>query len=146
MREWTQIGFSSIYFVLGKLEKMGFVAAGKPEGGRGRRVYSVSAAGGRALRRQTLAALETYRPVYSSVLLGMMHWPLLGRAEALGALEARGAAIAAERARLEGIQIESQPLPDFIEALFEFSLGQLEAEAGWLARTLDYMATKTWLE
>ena len=27
MREWTQIGFSSIYFVLGKLEKLGLAAA-----------------------------------------------------------------------------------------------------------------------
>lgn len=27
MREWTQIGFSSIYFVLGKLEKAGLVKA-----------------------------------------------------------------------------------------------------------------------
>ena len=30
MREWTQIGFSSIYFVLGKLESMKLVSAKKP--------------------------------------------------------------------------------------------------------------------
>ncbi|MEQ9246341.1 MAG: PadR family transcriptional regulator, partial [Nitratireductor sp.] len=30
MREWTQVGFSSIYFVLGKLEKSGLVAAEVP--------------------------------------------------------------------------------------------------------------------
>ena len=30
MREWTQIGFSSIYFVLGKLEKMRLVTAKRP--------------------------------------------------------------------------------------------------------------------
>jgi DNA-binding PadR family transcriptional regulator len=27
MREWTEIGFSSIYFVLGKLEKLGLATA-----------------------------------------------------------------------------------------------------------------------
>ena len=30
MREWTQIGFSSIYFVLGKLEKLSLVTSKKP--------------------------------------------------------------------------------------------------------------------
>ena len=34
MREWTQIGFSSIYFVLGKLQKLGLVTAKKPAGAR----------------------------------------------------------------------------------------------------------------
>ena len=33
MREWTQIGFSSIYFVLGKLKKMRLVTAKKPAQG-----------------------------------------------------------------------------------------------------------------
>ena len=37
MREWTQIGFSSIYFVLGKLEKLGLVASEKPLARRRRR-------------------------------------------------------------------------------------------------------------
>ena len=32
MREWTQIGFSSIYFVLGKLERLGLVTAETPAG------------------------------------------------------------------------------------------------------------------
>ena len=34
MPEWTQIGFSSIYFVLSKLQKLGLVAAKKVGGKR----------------------------------------------------------------------------------------------------------------
>ena len=150
MREWTQIGFSSIYFVLGKLEKMGLVTAKRPaeakEKVKSKKIYAMTKAGRRALVTQTLSALRHVRPTYSSVLLGMINWPVLTRARALEALQARGKAIEAELARLGNIQIDQQPLPDFVEALFEHSLCQLRAEAEWVTRTLDYMTSKPWLE
>ena len=150
MREWTQIGFSSIYFVLGKLQNLGLVTAKKPAGAnagtKARKVYSVTPAGRRALAAQTIAALRDVRPAYSSVLLGMINWPALKRERALQALQARSRAIEAELARLGAIQVEQQPLPDYVEALFEYSLGQLRAEAGWVGHTLAYMANKPWLE
>ena len=150
MREWTQIGFSSIYFVLGKLQKLGLVTAKKPAGAnagtKARKVYSVTPAGRRALAAQTIAALRDVRPAYSSVLLGMINWPALKRERALEALQARSRAIEAELARLGAIQVEQQPLPDYVEALFEYSLGQLRAEAEWVSRTLAYMTSKPWLE
>ncbi len=182
MREWTQIGFSSIYFVLGKLEKMKLVtatrpptappshgklrhakggeaaavarrrakagpAASKPRSGpKAPKVYSITPAGRRALTERTMAALSEVRPVYSSVLVGMINWTALQREGALPALRARGQAIDAELKRLSEIQLEQQPLPDHVEALFDYSLGQLRAEAEWVARTLAYMETKPWLE
>jgi hypothetical protein len=76
----------------------------------------------------------------------MINWPVLQREQALEALEARSKAIEGERVRLDAIQIEQQPLPDYVEALFEYSLGQLCAEAEWVARTLAYMTTKPWLD
>ena len=146
MREWTQIGFSSIYFVLGKLEKVGFVAAKKPREAKGKKIFSVTEVGRGELVRQTVLALRNIRPTYSSVLLGMAHWPILERSEALAALKARGEAVEVELERVENIRFNQQPLPDFVEALFDFSLGQMKAEAEWIARTLDYMNTKPWLD
>jgi DNA-binding PadR family transcriptional regulator len=150
MREWTQIGFSSIYFVLGKLQKLGLVTAKKPPrakaSAKARKVYSITAAGSRALAAQTIATLRNVQPAYSPVLLGMINWSTLKRERALGALEARGRAIEAELTRLGAIQVEQQPLPDFVEALFEYSLGQLRAEGKWVAHTLAYMTKKPWLE
>ncbi len=150
MRQWTQIGFSSVYFVLGRLQKLRLVTAKKPKGfkaqAKARRVYSVTAAGIEALTTQTLAALRGVRPTYSSVLLGMINWSVLEREQALEALAARSVAIEAEMGRLATIQVEQQPLPDHVEELFEYTLGQLRAEADWVARTLAYMQTKPWLE
>ena len=139
MREWTQIGFSSIYFVLGKLEKAGLVVAKKPDGAKAKKTYSVTGAGRRALVAQSLQALREHRPTYSSVLAGMAHWPVLERGEAVGALRQRGEAIASELERLENIQFEQQPLPDFVEALFDHSLSLLRAEADWVKRTADHL-------
>lgn len=150
MRQWTQIGFSSIYFVLGRLQKLGLVTAQKPARGRAgakaRKVYSLTPAGRRALAARSLAALREVRPSHSSVLLGMINWPALKREPALAALQERGDAIEAERARLAAIQVAQQPLPDYVEALFEYSLGQLRAEAEWVSRTLAYMMRKPWLD
>ncbi len=149
MREWTQIGFSSIYFVLGKLQMLGLVVARKPKANvsvKARKVYSVTSAGLKTLASQTVAALRAVQPAYSSLLLGMINWSVLGRDEALAALAARAQALDAELARLGAIQIERQPLPDFVEAVFEYSLGQLRAEAAWTTDTLAYMTHKPWLE
>jgi DNA-binding PadR family transcriptional regulator len=146
MREWTQIGFSSIYFVLGNLEKLELVAAKKPTGAKAKKVFHLTKAGRATLVEQSLAALRTVRPSYASVLLGMVHWPVLERDAALGALKERGAAIEAERQRLGDIQTAQQPLPDFVEALFDYALGQLRAEAEWVGQTLDYMTSKPWLD
>lgn len=150
MREWTQVGFSSIYFVLGKLQKLGLVRVKKPAGAnvgtKSRKVYSVTQAGRRELAAQTIAALRTVRPAYSSVLLGMINWFALNRKQALEALHARSKALDAEMARLAAIQVNQQPLPDFVDTLFEYSQGQLRAEAEWVSRTREYMTSKPWLE
>jgi DNA-binding PadR family transcriptional regulator len=146
MREWTPIGFSSIYFVLGKLERRGLVLADESAGPKARKVFRVTAAGRQTLAEQTIAALERVHPSHGSLLLGMAHWPVLKRDAALGALVARAAAVEAELRRLSDIQVAQQPLPDYLEALFDYAIGQLRAEAAWVAQTLDYMTTKPWLE
>jgi hypothetical protein len=52
--------------------------------------------------------------------------------------------VAEELERLESIHFQQQPLPDYVDTIFEFSIRQLQAEADWIDRTVDYMATKPW--
>src|SRR5215471_11555226 len=86
MREWTPIGFSSIYFLLSKLEKKGLVRSEEPTRAKAKKVYTVTAAGRNAVVSQTLTSLSTYGPTYSSAFVGMLHWPVLEKDEALNAL------------------------------------------------------------
>ena len=137
MREWAQIGFSSIYFVLGKLEKIGFVEASTPAGKKAKKVFSSTKAGRIALAQQSVDALANPQPAHSSVLLGLAHWPVLEQATALSALEARAIALDNEIERLGTVQKNQQPLPDFVDAMFDFSLSQLKAEKQWAIRTLE---------
>ena len=146
MRQWTEIGFSSIYYVLGKLEAWGLIEAETPATAKSKKKYTITGMGTHNLVDQTLAAIQEVRPTHPSILLGMLHWPVLSLEDALSALGSRMKAVAKELARLEDIQFEQQPLPDHVDAMFDFSIGQLKAEAGWIARTLDYMRTKPWLE
>jgi hypothetical protein len=115
-------------------------------GPKAKKVFRVTDAGRMTLVDESLAALRTVRPSYGSVLLGMAHWPVLERSAALSALKDRGAAVQAEVKRLGDIQVAQQPFPDYVEALFDYALGQLRAEAKWVRQTLDYMTTKPWLE
>ena len=144
MREWTQVGFSSIYFVLGKLEKSGLVASEMPKGAKARKTFCITPSGREVLRQETIAALGAYRPTFSSLLLGMVHWPVLSREAALDALEMRLSSVVAELERLERVRRQRQPMPDHIESLFDFSTGQLKAERSWINTTLDYMRNKPW--
>lgn len=142
MREWTEIGFSSVYYVCNKLNKLGLVEAEKPASAKARKRYTLAAKGSEVLTIHSLNALREHRPNNSSVLLGMIHWPFLDPEQAIVALCERQQLIVEERKRLEHVRIQRQPLPDFVDSVFEFSLGQLVAEAAWTAKTIAYMEQK----
>lgn len=144
MREWTQIGFSSIYFLLNKLEKKQLVQSEKPETSKAKKSYKLTDSGYQTLVEQTLETLEKYRPSNSSLLMGMLHWPNLTREQALTALMTRRNAIQAELSRLKDIRFKQLPLPDHLDIMFDFSLGQLNAEYHWINKTYHYMKNKIW--
>ncbi len=144
MREWTQIGFSSIYYVLNRLEQKGLIKADIPASAKAKKSYGMTPEGRETLIDQTLATLKAVHPTYPSLLLGMIHWSVLTRDQALDALKTRKNALTKELERIESIHFEQQPLPDYVDVIFEFSIGQLKAEADWLDKTLAYMETKPW--
>jgi len=146
MREWTQIGFSSIYYVLGKLEKKGLVSASQPETAKSKKRYTLTEKGQKVLIDQTLAAVANVQPTYPSLLLGMINLSALDRDQVLAALNARREAVTAEMERIKEIHFDQQPLPDHVDAIFEYSIGQLTAESYWINRTYNYLETKAWLD
>jgi len=84
MREWTEIGFSSIYYVLKKLERNGWVESRiEQDEGRGpaRKVYYVTQDGLDAWQEATLEVLSRPMRRYSSLQLGLSNLPGLGHEE-----------------------------------------------------------------
>lgn len=146
MREWTQIGFSSIYYVLGKLEKKSLIMAEQPESAKAKKLYKLTEEGQKVLTDQTIAAIVSVQPTYPNLLLGMINLSALTRDQVLGALNKRKEAVAAEMQRIEEIHFAQQPLPDHVDVIFEYSIGQLTAESFWINRTYAYLETKAWLD
>lgn len=134
IRQWTALGFSSIYYLLDKLTAKGFVAAGT-DGPRGRKVFSVTAAGIQACGQAARAALAEVRPTHPSVLAGLANSPLLDPGELAAALRERAEALDRQHNAVTQARERQQPLPAFVDAIFDYGLSVLEAERQWLART-----------
>lgn len=136
MREWTEIGFSSIYYLLGRLRDRGLVAeVDAPASGRGkaRKVFGPTEDGRRACALAAEAAVAELRPVFPHVLVGLANQPVIPPERLHDALARRAAAVAGKIAELRAAVAAQPHAPRFARAIFDYSLAQLEAEQRWLA-------------
>lgn len=135
MREWTEIGFSSIYYLLGRLRDRGLITeidASRAARGKARRVYGPTAEGRRACARSAEAAVAELRPVFPPILVGLANQPVIPPERLPAALDRRAAALTEKIAAI-GAARDAQPeMPGFVRAIFDYALGQLAAEQQWL--------------
>jgi DNA-binding PadR family transcriptional regulator len=144
MREWTEIGFSSIYYLLKKLEGEGLLKGRLEVAERGpaRKVYHLTPVGRDVLHEGVLESLSVPQNCYSPLQLGLANLPGVTRDEALTSLRKYQQALSA---RLEHVQErwESQrPLPYFVEAMFEQSITMIEAERQWVEKFIQQVETE----
>ena len=146
MREWTEIGFSSIYYLLKKLEKDGQVISSlAPPAGKGpsRRVYKLTQAGYAAWQEATLEALSVPKGLASPFLMGLSNYPTVPPDQALTALRSYRQALAERQERILSRAGDQQPLPPHIEAMFDYSRALLEAEIAWFDRFIHQVETQS---
>ena len=142
MREWTEIGFSSIYYILKKLEKKKLIKGKmvRQEGpGRSRVVYHISGAGRKALRASTLEALSVPHRAYSPMQLGLANLPAISKYEALAALRQQSEGLAKHRELIQARWESQQPLPFFVDAMFDLALTKINTDLDWLDRFIDQL-------
>jgi DNA-binding PadR family transcriptional regulator len=140
MREWTAIGFSSIYYLLKKLEQEGLIRSRLEEGGRGaaRKVYQVTEQGRGQLRAETLVRLSEARPAPSPFLLGIANAPGLPLEEVITAVEGHRQELMGRMGRVNTAWIRQGKgrLSPLVEALFDYSIAMLRAEDAWVGDLL----------
>jgi DNA-binding PadR family transcriptional regulator len=141
MRDWTEIGFSSIYYILKKLEQSGWLTsrlAETSEQGPARKVYSATEAGYAAWREAILNALSTPPQINSPFQLGLSNLPGIPRHDALAALGSYRDRLAE---RFDYVKARRDragaALPDHVAAMFDFSLTLIEAELRWLEQFIE---------
>jgi len=135
MREWTEIGFSSIYYLLNKLEKAGMIKSQlqQPDGkGPARKVYSITQQGCQAQVKGTIAALSTPQSGSSSFLLGLSNFPFIAKEDVLTALTLYAMQLQESMDHMLKRAAEQRPLPLFVEAMFDYSRVMAEAELKWI--------------
>ncbi|MDA8393528.1 MAG: GyrI-like domain-containing protein [Actinomycetota bacterium] len=138
MREWTSLGFSSIYYVLNKLQARGLVSSERPARTKGRKVYSLTPAGIAACSAATRDALERVDPVRSSVLVGMANSPTLPPAHVAEALTLRRQTVLARIETIRATRLRQEPLQASVSAIFEHTIALLQAEAAWIEGVLTH--------
>ena len=138
MREWTEVGFSSIYYILKKLQGQGLIQSQPepPKGrGPGRKVYRLTPAGRAAWRRATLAVLANPERAYSPFQLGLANLPLVPVQDAILALRDNSQRLLDRRDHVRArMDRAGDDLPFDVAAMFDLSLTLIEAELDWVRR------------
>lgn len=133
IRQWTDIGFSSIYYLLTKLEKRGLVGVLEaPVGVKSRRVFQATSAGRETATRNALALITDFRTTPHPSLVGLANLPLLAEHAYAEALRTRLTQVEARIAAVEEAEQAQAPLPPPAREVFSYSLSLLEAERSWL--------------
>ena len=136
MRDWTDVGFSSIYYILNKLEERGLITSRKePAPGRGpaRKVYSVTGQGQGAWYQATLEALSEPGVPRQSFLLGLAGLPAISNDQVIVALQQYKAKLEERFAGLEArLKGSGEEMPLFLDGMFEYSYRLVQTEIEWL--------------
>jgi len=136
MRDWTEIGFSSIYHILNKLEKQGWLKSHlQPTAKQGptRRVYHLTSAGRKTWQGAALRVLSFPKPHALQFQLGLANLPFLEKQYVRNALEQYKINLENKRNELSRKRDGyGKNIPYHVFAMFDLSLKMLSAEQEWL--------------
>lgn len=134
IRQWTEIGFSSIYYLLAKLEQRGLVRAPDvPAAAKSRRVFHATASGRRVAAHNAFALIAELRPAPIPLLVGVSNLSLLSQREYARAVRDRLAHVDARIAAVKEAESAQARLALPAREVFSYSLSLLKAERSWLA-------------
>ena len=137
MRRWTEVGFSSIYFLLKKLERGAFIEGRleKTERGPARKVYMATPAGQEAFHAAIIEVLSVPQPSPRPLMLGLANLPSLSIEETLTALSQYREHLTEKREILRtALDNKQHSHPYFVDAMFELGLMVMQAELEWVEK------------
>lgn len=141
MRNWTQIGFSSIYYVLKKLEKKELVESKleKVEGKPSRKVFTITDPGRQAMKEKLKDLLSWNKKLISPFDLGLAYLNYLEPQEVIGCLENY---LESAQGRIKFLESsvkmqEELNAPYYVVALFSRPLKSLKTEMAWVEEFIE---------
>jgi DNA-binding PadR family transcriptional regulator len=141
MRDWTEVAFSSIYFILKELVKKGLADSTlQPAAGRGpaKKVFSATPQGHIELHDGVFQAISIAEHDNHRFLLALSCLPLLSRSEVDKAFHERMTLLSAKIDELNLHPAFTIPgFPAHVRGMFEYSITVIQAELDWSERFLD---------
>ncbi len=142
MRNWTEVAFSSIYFLLNGLVKKGLASSTlQPAAGRGpaKKVFSATPQGYKALHDGIYLAISIADHDNQRFLLGLSCLPLLSPAEVQKAFHERMDTLSAKIHEFSMHPAFTTPgFPPHVRAMFGYSSALIRTELEWSKQFLDY--------
>ena len=132
IRDWANIGFSSIYYSLAKLEKQGLVSSSRENSALGpkRKIFTITDEGKRVMANEALYRLEQRLPLPHSFYIALSLLPHIDQKAAKKALDKHVTAIRARQEQLE--KNLNKCHPPLAEAMFDLGQHLTETEKTWL--------------
>ena len=148
MRSWTEIGFSSIYFLLKKLERQKLIKGEweKTEHGKERwvKVYRPTDKGRDAFHAAIIEVLSLPQPSPRPLMLGLANLPAITSTEAVAALR-QYVKLLTEKMGMLRTALESDPKshPYFVNAMFELALKVMQSESDWVDKFIEQIQAQS---
>lgn len=141
MRNWAPIGFSSIYYVLKKLEKKGLVTSKleKVEGKPSRKIFTITELGKRSMKEKLIDLLSWNKKLISPSDLGIAYLNYLKPEEVIECLENYVKSANGRIKFLESSVKTQEKLgsPYNVVALFSRPLALLKTEKEWVKHFIE---------
>ncbi|MDD3753954.1 MAG: PadR family transcriptional regulator, partial [Methanobacterium sp.] len=141
MRNWTQIGFSSIYYVLKKLEKKDLVKSKieKVEGKPSRKVFTITDLGRKTMKEKISSLLSWNTKLINPFDLGLAYLNYLEPQKVIECLENY---IKSAQGRIKFLEssVKMQKelnAPYYVVALFSRPLESLKTETEWVKEFIE---------
>ncbi|MCB9820052.1 helix-turn-helix transcriptional regulator [Candidatus Nomurabacteria bacterium] len=135
MRKWTDVGFSSIYYVLERLEAKGLATSSDTQG-KQKKQYSITDTGVSALKGEAKKLIAERKPANTHFMTGLATSQLIEDTELNKTLEQRKATLASDLKVLEGKASSVERMPRSARQLFNLSEVLLKAELNWVNKEL----------
>lgn len=148
LREWLTVGFSSIYYILNKLEEQQLVSSELRSQGRNpaRKVYTITDAGHGVLQTAISDLLRQPRAIGSGFELGLANLYALKPRQVYKVLSDHKTDLTQRLALIETswqrYQQEDDRTPDHIWALYTHSIALMRAELQWMTTFLTDWAKR----
>lgn len=146
MRAWTDLSTSSIYYILGRLEKKGFIEkqdSSPFERGIPRKTYRITDKGEAEWERATLHALSSPAITYTNFLMGLHNLWKIPPAEALQAVQSYRQWLEDDLERQRAALNSMGEVRFPVDVLFEYGFVLGEAELDFLTGLIERLEIRS---